>query len=484
MISSSVMSLLRIETCFVPAGALAAPARRRAAVLAPVRARPPPVEGDALPCSGRDDEHDADQPADLLRAILRGRSSIRRTLLSGPAGPSSGHAPNVAVIRSRMPSTIVVGHGPGVGDRVRQVRVADVPGEPPHRRAGGLPIDPHRLGPDVHPGAMEPAEDDLRLVVLEDGPQVGAEPDGLSVDEAAAGLVLQAYRNAWSTPSRWRAFQPASWNAAPPQRWADISSRIPASLTSWISSRPATTASSCSSASATSRSSYGHRRSSRPASWASFQSTVGGVVAEDVADAAPVEQRRGAPDHVDVDVDGLRHGPAEADLAALVTQRRSGGRTRAFVVIAVGTWKSGRPRRQAKNFATSSAWPPPRPMTPPNSGSPSICSSSSASSIVVTSWTPARWRSKWCSKPRPQVGHRHDEVGPVDEVRQLRDELASEDRRKPRSVAGGSARRRSRARAEGRHGPPGTAGSRAGRRSTAPPDLGARPVDVRTDRSV
>ena len=32
-------------------------------------------------------------------------------------------------------------------------------------------------------------------------------------------------------------------------------------------------------------------------------------------------------------------------------------------------------------------------------------------------------------EPRPEVGHRHDEVRPVDEVRQLADQLAAEDRR-------------------------------------------------------
>ena len=57
--------------------------------------------------------------------------------------------------------------------------------------AASSQLDPHRLGADVHAGAIESREDHLRLVVLEDGAEVRAEPDGLAVDEVAAGLVLQ-----------------------------------------------------------------------------------------------------------------------------------------------------------------------------------------------------------------------------------------------------------------------------------------------------
>ena len=70
----------------------------------------------------------------------------------------------------------------------------------------------------------------------------------------------------------------------------------------------------------------------------------------------------------------------------------------ASVVIAVGTWKSGRRRRQATNLATSLAWPPPRPITLPNSGRAATASSSAATSSVSTRCTPARCESKRCSK--------------------------------------------------------------------------------------
>ena len=148
----------------------------------------------------------------------------------------------------------------------------------------------------------------------------------------------------------------------------------------------------------------------------------------------------------------------------------------AFVVIDVGTWKRGRPRRQAKNFATSSARPPPSPTTAPNSGSRRSAHRASRASIVVTSWTAGEMAVEVVLEPGPQVGHRHDDVGAVDEVRQLRDQLPAEDRdgSRARWSRDGSRRRSSCRTAR-------TARDRsdraAGRRSTAPPDPKARRPD-------
>ena len=62
-----------------------------------------------------------------------------------------------------------------------------------------------------------------------------------------------------------------------------------------------------------------HRRVVRPASLVlaelvgELPVVVRRVVAQHVAGAAPVEQRRGAPDDVEVDVDRLRDGIADRD---------------------------------------------------------------------------------------------------------------------------------------------------------------------------
>ena len=109
---------------------------------------------------------------------------------------------------------------------------------------------------------------------------------------------------------------------------------MPASLTSRMSSRAAMTLSSAAVASATRPSSYGHLRSVRPRRVGEPPVGVGRAVAEDVADTAPVEGRRGRLDDVEVDVDGLRDRAAEiADLAPVaqagaVAERRVDRRRR------------------------------------------------------------------------------------------------------------------------------------------------------------
>src|SRR5436190_14050896 len=96
LISSSVMSLFRIETCFVPAAALAGaaldppPALAPPPVLAAGALAPPPVEVDGLApelhaLATRSTE--ATSAPNAPSRLLRCRSSIRRTLLSGQPAP-------------------------------------------------------------------------------------------------------------------------------------------------------------------------------------------------------------------------------------------------------------------------------------------------------------------------------------------------------------------------------------------------------------
>ena len=181
------------------------------------------------------------------------------------------------------------------------------------------------------------------------------------------------YRNAWSTPSMWRVFQPASWNAAPPQRCASISVRIPRSVTSRISSRSARTASSCAAGLVDQALVIGPSAILPARVAGELPVEMGGVVAQDIPDAAPVEQRRRGADHVEVDVDGLGDGPADARPRGRRGAAPPDGRTGHSSSSRSGPGRAAGPRRQAKNFATSIAWPPPSPMTLPNSGSSIDC---------------------------------------------------------------------------------------------------------------
>ncbi|OLB77060.1 MAG: hypothetical protein AUI14_17050 [Actinobacteria bacterium 13_2_20CM_2_71_6] len=73
-----------------------------------------------------------------------------------------------------------------------------------------------------------------------------------------------------------------------------------------------------------------------------------------------------------------------------------------MTVIAVGTWNSGRRRRHAKNLATSSACPPPRPITLAHDGNARAARPSSSTSRLSTRCTPA---SPSSNRSR-NVGHR------------------------------------------------------------------------------
>ena len=192
---------------------------------------------------------------------------------------------------------------------------------------------------------------------------------------------------------------------------------MPASVTSWISSRPATTVSSC--ASGRDESLVVRPAAILPARVpGELPVDMGGVVAQDVADAAPVELRRRAPDHVDVDVDRLGdRRPARPRGPRGATPR--GGRTRRSSSSTSGPGR-GPPRRQAKNFATSRARPPPSPMTA-ELRQPVELPIERHPSIVVTSYAAARCRRSG-ARGRAKVGHRDDDVRAVDEVRQLGDE--------------------------------------------------------------
>ena len=133
-------------------------------------------------------------------------------------------------------------------------------------------------------------------------------------------------------------------------------------------------------------------------------------------------------DDLEVDVDGLRDRPAEvADAAA----SRSPARwpNGALTVVAVGTWNSGRRRVQARNFATSSAWPPPSPTIAAARGQPRLELDQLRQLQRLDEVDPGEVRpGQPVLEPRPEVGHRDDEVRPVDERRQLADELVPEDR--------------------------------------------------------
>src|SRR5262245_50538368 len=91
LISSSVMSLLRIETCFVPAAAwlAGAPLAVPPPGLAAGALAPPPVgDGVALLLHALATRSMAAASAPIVPSlVLRSRSSIRRTLLSGQPAP-------------------------------------------------------------------------------------------------------------------------------------------------------------------------------------------------------------------------------------------------------------------------------------------------------------------------------------------------------------------------------------------------------------
>ena len=93
----------------------------------------------------------------------------------------------------------------------------------------------------------------------------------------------------------------------------------------------------------------------------------------------------------------------------------------ALTVVAVGTWKIGSRRVQAKNLATSSAWPPPSPMIDPALGGRSSSAPELDQLERLDEMDAGQVRAGQLGlEPRPQVGHRHDEVRPVDERRELR----------------------------------------------------------------
>src|SRR5689334_21329834 len=89
LISSSVMSLFRIETCFVPAAAALAGAVLVVAppVLAAGAVLAPPADGDAAPEHAATTRIEATITPSTSRRDLRVRWSIRHTLLWGSSAP-------------------------------------------------------------------------------------------------------------------------------------------------------------------------------------------------------------------------------------------------------------------------------------------------------------------------------------------------------------------------------------------------------------
>ena len=147
---------------------------------------------------------------------------------------------------------------------------------------------------------------------------------------------------------------------------------------------------------------------------------VRGVIAQDVPDPGAVEPRRSARDDVEVDVDRLRDRVSRG--SAPVRRPRSPARcpNGALTVIAVGTWNSGMPRRHATNLATSTAWPPPSPITLAQSGSASqpgleLVELQRPDGVHAGEVRTVELR----LERRPQVVHRDHEIRPMDERRQL-----------------------------------------------------------------
>ena len=225
----------------------------------------------------------------------------------------------------------------------------------------------------------------------------------------------------------WRGFQPESWNVVPPQRWPLTRARIPASEPARISSSASTTQPMTVAASETRPASNGQRRLGPAKPVGELPVVARGVVAEHVADPGPVQVRRRRSDHLEVDVDGLGDGPAEIADPTLVPEAG-----------AVAEWRvDGRRRRNLEERQ------PPRPreelrdvegltaaQTDDRRGPwQALLEGDQLAQLECLDLVDAGQR-----RPRqllleagPQVGHRHDEVRPVDERRQLADELVAED---------------------------------------------------------
>ena len=203
---------------------------------------------------------------------------------------------------------------------------------------------------------------------------------------------------------------------------------MPASVTSWISSRPATTVVEL-------LERLGDESLVvRPAAVLlarvprELPVDVGGVMAEHVADAGSVELGRGAPDHVEVDVDRLRDGPGQADFEALVTQRRAVG-------------ERGIRAHRRRDLEERPAAPPGEELgdveRAPTAQADDRPELRQPGDLFVERRDLDRrdlvdggeMAVEVVLEPRPQVGHRHDDIGAMDEVRQLLDQLPTEDGR-------------------------------------------------------
>ncbi len=115
----------------------------------------------------------------------------------------------------------------------------------------------------------------------------------------------------------------------------------------------------------------------------------------------------------------------------------------AFVVIAVGTWKSGVPRRPGEELRDVHG---PATAEADDAGEPRLAPLLLFELLeleAVGEVDARQVRAELVLESGPQVRHRHDEVRPMREVLQLPDELATEDglelaaRRQPTGRSGG-----------------------------------------------
>ena len=219
LISSSVMSLFTIATCFVAGrGAGGGRALRRRPAAARRGAVPPPADGDALPLHAPRRRARRRRARRSATASLASQSMVHQ--MNPPLGPACrpllvpraerGLDPVADAARRSRRSPAGRRRSCTAGPRGGRTR----PGAAsPSRRPPSRSPSPRAGCPRRRDGASRRTH--LRLVVLEDRAEVGAEPDGLAVDEVAAGLVLQRVQERVVDAVHVAAFQPAAWNARP-----------------------------------------------------------------------------------------------------------------------------------------------------------------------------------------------------------------------------------------------------------------------------
>ena len=285
----------------------------------------------------------------------------------------------------------------------------------------------HRLRPDVDAGTGDRGGHRLRLVVLQHGPREDPQPDRLAVDEVAAGDPLEVVEqevlhalDVARVPAGVVERRPAPAMGA--DQGPDPRLRAGPDLVERVDD-PA----------------HDRRRVGdqagvvRPARLGPAK-PVGelpvvarGVVAEHVADPGPVQVRGRRSDDVEVDVDGLGDGPAEiADPtlvpeAGAVAERRVDGRRRRDLEERQPP-RPGEELRDVEGLAAAETDDRRGPWQ-------ALLEGDQLAQLEGLDLVDAGQRRprQLLLEPGPQVGHRHDEVRPVDERRQLADELVAED---------------------------------------------------------